>query len=167
METQESYTSADARKICTLLYGKTIYPSTWASWREEVHIESNRRKLTEYEYLLLCSVAHVRSVYPKKHLTWELVEPVMLEIRGIVAAAFKKHSVTYRIASKTIKSAPPEVKTVQGKDIKLYLRNKGINPPSFSTFKRKIAGFSMLCSYPERMILAITKECSRSKKRQK
>jgi|GEM_PF-5644715 hypothetical protein len=156
MTTQDIYSSASARKICTLLYGKAIHPSTWASWRKLADIDSNQKRLTKHQYLLVCAIAYIRSIHPKKHLTWSFVEPVMLEIELHIAAALKRTSAAYKIANKAIKPSK-ESRLIKGRDIPSYLKSRGINPPHISTVYRKIAGFSLEEYYSDRQVLAIFK----------
>lgn len=163
MNYQGIYTNEAAYKVCTVLYGKVIHTNTWASWKNVIK-KKRRRYLSEDEFMVLCAIAHLRKSIPKRKLSFNEVEETIPLIACIVKKIITQPKV-YVLQDPSVDEVKRKAKKqVQGKEIQNYLRKKGINPPSLSTLRRRIAGFSMEEYYPIRTVLAAAKQKNRELK---
>jgi len=141
------YSSADAKKICTLIYGRRIHNDTWESWRKDIGIKGKKQKITHTQFLDLCAFALLRKDKPRKKLSWDEVAQTRSSVASylqIMKPLPKKLSYD---AGKT-----QERELVRGGDIANFLDG---NAPHESTLYRKIPGFSRGLYYPAELIRAI------------
>jgi hypothetical protein len=64
---EAKYPARLAIAICERIYGKKIYPGTWANWRKWAEC-SGARMLTEGQMLKLAAIASLRKTHPTNEL---------------------------------------------------------------------------------------------------